>query len=331
MPGAVRPLRLDLLVTRACPMACVYCHMDHGGGAMSRSAWRRAVELLLREEGPLELQLMGGEPLVEYGLVREILAHAAAAAARKRKDLSLGITTNGLLLTAARVRELGRLGARVMLSFDGGEDVQTAQRGAGRGLWPVLERNLAALARSGRPFFVNVVATPGSAGRLSRSVAFLLGKGVRAFQISYALGVFWDEPSLAALERELRRAYRLADAASPPAEVFNRRNDAEPVLLSPQHVVDTDGRLYVGTSVVLERLWPGLHGSFLIGPVSGLKRLPGRSVGPRDQLRRLRAADVDGAARRDMLNNLAVGKRMREFWRREVLVAPGSDHRTGGP
>lgn len=333
MPGVARPFRLDLILTRACPMACVYCHMEHRPGVMSAAVWRAAVDLLLREEGPLELQLMGGEPLVEYALVREVLAYAAAAAARKRKPLGLGVTTNGLLLTAARAAELARLGARVMLSFDGDEEVQTAQRGpraGGERLWPALQRNLAALAGAGEPFFVNLVVTPESAGRLSKGVAFLLGRGVRALQISYALGVFWNEERLKALERELRKAYRLADASLPPAEVFNRRNDAEPVLLSPQHVVDTDGELYVGTSIVLEHLWPALHESFRVGPVVKLKRFPGRAVGPADQLRRLSSAKLDAASRRTMLNNLAVGRRMREFWTGEVLLAPGVDHRNGG-
>jgi hypothetical protein len=217
-----------------------------------------------------------------------------------------------------------------MLSFDGDEGVQTAQRRSrtgGAGFWPVLKRNLAGLAGSGTDFFTNIVVTPESAGRLSKGAAFLLGQGVRAFQISYALGVFWDEARLGVLERELRRTYRLADAASPPAEIFNRRNDAEPVLLSPQHVVDMDGSLYVGTSIVLEHLWPALHESFRIGSVAKLKRFPGRRVGPLDQLRQLRAARIGAEGRRTMLNNLAVGKRMREFWRNETVIAPGTDYR----
>ena len=273
---------------------------------------------------------MGGEPLVEYDLVREILTCAAAAAVRKGKPLSLGVTTNGLLLTAARARELGGLGCRVMLSFDGDEGVQTAQRvsraGGGKS-WEMLRRNLSRLVLSKTPFFVNIVVTPESAGRLSKGAAFLLGQGVRAFQISYALGVFWDEKLLDILEIEMRRTYRLADAARPPAEVFNRRNEAEPVLLSPQHVVDTDGQLYVGTSIVLEHLWPALHASFRGGSISGMKRLPGRRASPRDQLRLLRDAPMSGAARKTMINNLAVGKRIKSFWKNEVIKAPGSNYR----
>jgi len=317
MPRDLKSFHLDLILTRACPMDCVYCHMGHRSGAMDARVWRGTVDLLLQEEGPLELQLMGGEPLLEYGLVREVLGYASARAVEKEKTLRLGVTTNGLLLSPERSRELGGLGCTVMLSFDGDRDVQTAQRGArgaGSKSWNVLRRNLAGLVSSGTPYFVNLVVTPESAGRLSKSVAFLLAQGARAFQISYALGVFWDEAGLKILEREIGRAARLADAARPRAEIFNRRNEAEPVLLSPQHVVDVDGRLYVGTSIVLEHLWPGLHEAFRVGDVAALERLPGRRATPAGQLRALRAARLDAASRRTALNNLAVGRRMKIAW-----------------
>ncbi|MEK7232959.1 MAG: radical SAM protein [Elusimicrobiota bacterium] len=325
MPAEMKSLNLDLILTRSCPVSCVCCHMGRRVGVMSGRVWRRAVDLLLREEGPLELQLMGGEPLLEYDLVREIFAYAAARAVKAEKTLRLGVTTNGLLLTPTRAKELGELGGTVMLSFDGGEDVQSAQRtvrGDGSKSWDILRRNLEGLVSSGTPFSVNLVATPDSAGRLSKSIAFLLERGMRAFQISYALGVSWDEAHLKTLEAEISAVARLADAASPPAEIFNRRNGAEPILLSPQHVVDVDGGLYVGTSIVLEHLWPELHKAFRAGEVSKLKRLPGRGASPEDQLRRLRAAPLDAASRKLVLNNLAVGKRMKQLWLAEKKHSP---------
>lgn len=317
MPSPLKTLNLDLLLTRACPLSCGYCRMEHRPGPTPARVWRKALDLLLREEGPLELHLMGGEPLMEFDLVRRVAAEARAQARRRSRDLRLIVTTNGLLLTPQRSRELARLGAWVMLSLDGDQDVQALQRPLpGRDSWSALRRNLKGLVAAGTPFFVNLVVTPQTAGRLSESTAFLLRQGVRALQVAYALGVPWDEASLRVLERGLALVCRQADAARPRAEVFNRRNGAEPVLLSPQHVVDTDGTLYVGTSIVLEGLWPALHAAFRVGNVARLARLPGRRVGPAEQLRRLRAAALPPAQRRVLLNNLAVGQRLRRFWSR---------------
>ena len=105
MQNQVRPLRLDLILTRIRPMACVYCHMDHLLGVMSPRVWRKAVDLLLREQGPLELQLMGASrssSMISCG--RFDLRDAAR---QKRKALGLGVTTNGLLLTAKRAAGSG--------------------------------------------------------------------------------------------------------------------------------------------------------------------------------------------------------------------------------
>ena len=55
MPREMKSLNLDLLLTRACPMDCVYCGLEHRAGTMSSATWKRAVDLLLREEGALEL------------------------------------------------------------------------------------------------------------------------------------------------------------------------------------------------------------------------------------------------------------------------------------
>ncbi len=321
VPANTRPFSLDLILTRSCPMECGYCHMSQRAGTMPKRVWRKAVDLLLREEGPLELQMMGGEPLVEYDLVREVADYASAQARKKGKSLRLVLTTNGLFLSPKRSAQLAQLGFRVMLSFDGGRSVQTAQRGVrggGAKQWNILRRNLHGLLDGGPPFFVNLVATPKSAGHLAKNVAFLLKEGVRAFQVAYALGVSWDRKSLDIMERQIKIACRRADAAEPQAEVFNRRSGIEPVLLSPQHAVDTDGRLYVGTLIVLEKLWPQLADAFRNKNIRGMTRLPGRRIGPADQLRRLRRAKLETDARKVFLNNLAVGYRMRQIWSRQA-------------
>ncbi|MBI4678655.1 MAG: radical SAM protein [Elusimicrobia bacterium] len=318
MPSDRKPFNLDLVVTRACPMACGYCRMDRRGGAMPKGVWKRGVELLLREEGPLELQFLGGEPLVEYDLLRDISAFAASRALKAGKPLSRLVTTNGLLLTPARSRELAEEGCGVMLSIDGGREVQAAQRPmAGAGSWAVLRRNMAGLLGSGARFFVNLVVTPESAGRLAGGAAFLIKEGVRSLQIAYALGVIWSEESLRTLERQLRVVSLLAEDARPKVDLYNRRNEAEPVLLSPQHLVDSDGTLFVGVAIVLEELWPGLQRAFRVGDVRRIERFPGRRMTQADQLRRLRSAKLDPAGRGIMLNNLAAGYRIRKFWEGE--------------
>ncbi|MFA6316010.1 MAG: radical SAM protein [Elusimicrobiota bacterium] len=316
MPSDAGPFNLDLMLTRSCPLSCGYCRMEHTPGAMTKAVWRRAVELLLQESGPLELQFMGGEPLMEFSLLREISAHAAGRAREAGTSLRQVVTTNGILLTPARSLELAEMGCGVMLSLDGGRASQALQRPMrGTGAWTRLRRNLKGLLASGARSFVNLVATPASAPRLAENAGFLFDEGVRSLQIAYALGVRWEPRDLDVLEEGLAAVCSLARSARPRIDIFNRGGASEPVLLSPQHLVDCDGTLFVGTAIVLEKLWPGLQTAFVAGNIMGMKRLPGRRADRTGQLRRIKTAPLDPAARDLLLNNLAVGQRMKRFWK----------------
>lgn len=313
-----RRLNMLVLLTRACLLECGYCHMDRRQESMSPRTMRRAIDLLLREKDPLELQYFGGEPLLEYALLLSGIEYASRRARRLGRDLRQVVTTNGLLLTPARSRRLVSMGCSFILSLDGGPGVSAAQRPlakrGGEYPWEALRRNLRALERSGADFFVNLVVSPASAGKLASSTAFLLDEGVRRLQFSYALGADWTVADRKTLARQLALACRRAEAILPPVDILNLNSSAEPVLLSRQHVVDVDGRLYLGCSIVLEKRWPRLHEAFRCGQVGRLARLPCLDRAPAGQLDRILAAGLERAALRSVLQDIDMGYAMKRFW-----------------
>lgn len=312
-----RALSLLVLVTRECPLACVSCAMHRGPGAISREDLRRGTDLLLREEGDLELQYFGGEPLLEYALVLEAAREAAALARERGRRLTQVVTTSLVPLTPERARELAGLGVEFLVSLDGDLPVQSRQRPARAGAhpWETILRNLDGLLASGAPYAVNMVARPESARSLPEGVAFLLSRGARRFQFAYALGVEWGCRRVAALETALAAADALCAARG--ADVLNRRGGPEPVLLDGQLVLDADGTLSVGCWTVLEKVFPGLKAAFSRGPVSAAARLPVDGRSPREQLARLLGAARGAAERRIMLDNVDLGRRIAHFWARE--------------
>lgn len=312
-----RALSLIVLVTRDCPLACVSCAMRRGPGAISREDLRRGTDLLLREEGPLELQYFGGEPLLEYALVREAAEEAGALARERGRRLTQVVTTSLVPLTPERARALAGLGVEFLVSLDGDLAVQSRQRPARAGAypWKAILSHLDGLLASGAPYAVNMVVRPESAEELSGGVSFLLARGVRRFQFAYALGVEWGCKRVAALQAALSAADALCAARG--ADVLNRRGGPEPVLLDGQLVLDADGSLSVGCWTVLEKTFPGLEKAFSRGPVSAATRLPADGRSPREQLERLLAAARGPAERRIMLDNVDLGRRMAHFWARE--------------
>lgn len=313
-----RALSLLVLVTRECPFDCVSCAMHRGPGAIARADLQRGVELLLQEEGPLELQYFGGEPLLEYELVRRSVAESAVLAREKGRLLTQIVTTSLLPLTPERARELAALGVGFLVSLDGEPAVQSRQRPsrAGDYPWEVLLRHLAGLQSSGAPFIVNMVVRPESVESLPSGVSFLLGRGVRRFQFAYALGIEWGPERAAALED----SFALVDAlcAEQGADVLNRRGGPEPVLLDGQLVLDVDGTLSAGCWTVLETVFPGLRETFCRGPVREARRLPVLDRSAHHQLRRLLAAARTPDERKVMLDNVALGRRVARFWTRRA-------------
>jgi len=136
-PAAPPPLRsLSLNVAQACNMSCGYCYADAGafGGAtrlMSSATARESVDRLFSECEPgadVVLGFMGGEPLLNRGVVHEITRYAAAAGARAGHPVRFSITTNGTLLTAEDVALFASFPFTVTLSVDGPAEVHRRLR-----------------------------------------------------------------------------------------------------------------------------------------------------------------------------------------------------------
>jgi len=136
---------LCLHVAHDCNMRCRYCFADGGPfggerGLMDRETGRAALDLLFQEAGSrprVEVDFFGGEPLLNFGVVQELVAYGREKAAAGGKRISFTLTTNGLGLTAEIEKYLLAEGLSVILSLDGRREVHDFNRpdAAGRGTY----------------------------------------------------------------------------------------------------------------------------------------------------------------------------------------------------
>ena len=95
---------ITLVLTHQCNLACVYCY-EHHKNACTMSA-QDAIAIVDREltmdDGitMVEFDFFGGEPLLEFDTVREVVEHTVAKT--YNKDYIFFITTNGVLLDEER-------------------------------------------------------------------------------------------------------------------------------------------------------------------------------------------------------------------------------------
>jgi uncharacterized protein len=126
---------ITLNVIQECNLACVYCYGAAGSyghhGRMSSATARQAVDWLIRESRDstkLVVGIFGGEPLLNFGLVREVVKYAQTAAKAAGKHVEFTLTTNGTLLTEEVIDFLVTEAVKVMVSIDGSKVIQDAQR-----------------------------------------------------------------------------------------------------------------------------------------------------------------------------------------------------------
>jgi len=150
-------LRLTVLLTLFCNLACTYCYESQAGPAMTDETESRLTRFVARSvEGGLkilDINWFGGEPLLEWDrLVRLTRGFRETCAASGCLYLA-GIATNGYLLDRAKVGALRELGVRsVVVTLDGPPRVHDGRRVL-RGGGPTFTRILAgveALAESGQ-------------------------------------------------------------------------------------------------------------------------------------------------------------------------------------
>ncbi|RPJ06222.1 MAG: 4Fe-4S cluster-binding domain-containing protein, partial [Deltaproteobacteria bacterium] len=70
-----RPRRYTLCVTLRCNLACTYCYVTKNCATMSLPTARRAIDFVFRHapsDSNIEIGFFGGEPLLEFPLLRDI-------------------------------------------------------------------------------------------------------------------------------------------------------------------------------------------------------------------------------------------------------------------
>lgn len=132
--GAVKALCLH--VAHTCNLSCEYCFASqgkyHGERAlMTFEVGRQAIDYLVSASGArrnLEVDFFGGEPLMNFGVVQEIVAYARSIEQEKHKNFRFTLTTNGMLLDDAVTAFANRECHNVVLSLDGRKEVHDRLR-----------------------------------------------------------------------------------------------------------------------------------------------------------------------------------------------------------
>lgn len=212
MAGIEDVRSLDLVVTANCNLACSYCYQNSKNArTMAWETARAAVELVLRSHrNEIDLLFYGGEPLLEFPLIRRVVA-LVRDTSPAGKEVRYSIITNGTLLDDERCEFLVAHDFDTQLSFDG---VPEAQEVRGKGTFAVLDRKLDALRRSRPRWFskhlsVSITLSSGTLPHLARSFEYFLSKRVRNIGIHplFTHDPGWTVEKIGDLDRQFGRVF----------------------------------------------------------------------------------------------------------------------------
>ena len=162
--GVVKALCLH--VAHVCNLNCSYCFASqgkyHGDRAlMSFEVGKQALDFLIANSGSrrnLEVDFFGGEPLMNFDVVKQLVAYARSREAESKKNFRFTLTTNGMLIDDDVIEFANREMSNVVLSLDGRKEVHDRYRVdyAGHGSWERIVPKFQKLvqARGGKNYYM---------------------------------------------------------------------------------------------------------------------------------------------------------------------------------
>ena len=162
--GVVKALCLH--VAHTCNLNCSYCFASqgkyHGDRAvMSYEVGKQALDFLIEHSKGrrnLEVDFFGGEPLMNFDVVRQLVAYARSREKECGKNFRFTLTTNGVLIDDDVIDFANREMSNVVLSLDGRKEVHDRFRvdHAGNGSWERIVPKFRQLvkARGGKNYYM---------------------------------------------------------------------------------------------------------------------------------------------------------------------------------
>ncbi len=134
---------LCLHVAHTCNLTCAYCFAAQGNfhgerAVMSFEVGKQALDFLIANSGTrhnLEVDFFGGEPLMNWDVVKQLVAYARSVEQQHNKNFRFTLTTNGMLIDDDVIDFANREMSNVVLSLDGRKEIHDRLRvdHAGRG------------------------------------------------------------------------------------------------------------------------------------------------------------------------------------------------------
>lgn len=185
-----------LNVAHDCNLRCTYCFASQGDfngdrDLMPLEVGKKAFDFLVtqsKNRHNLEVDFFGGEPLMNFQVVKNLVAYGRSLEKEYNKRFNFTMTTNAVLLNDENMRWIDDNMNNVVLSLDGRKAVNDHMRKtvSGGGSFDVIIENIKKMAAlreaSGKEYYVRGTYTKNNLD-FGKDVEFLAAQGFRSVSV----------------------------------------------------------------------------------------------------------------------------------------------------
>lgn len=267
--------QLTIVLTHRCNLRCRYCPTLRNHSTISYSTAIIAVDLFLNEQGRKYLiKFSGGEPLIKFALLKNIIIFARNKAGRLSKNIQFQITTNGILLSDTIIDFFNRSkDIELMISLDGDRNTQLHNRIAVNKKLNsfdniALKKNKILLLPR---VTINMVVAPNEAKRFYYSFLYVLKLGFRCFNFLPAYFIYWDKEKIKKLREEFARITKFIIENKKKVDIYLKNLyylNLTPLFCNGL-VVDCNGDIFTN-NLILSRQFVHLRNQLKVGNIRNL-------------------------------------------------------------
>jgi uncharacterized protein len=178
---------------------------------MSEAIARNAIDWLIDASGEsstgLRVAFMGGEPLLHFDLIQEIVPYSVCRAQQRGKKINFSCTTNCTLVTDEIVAFWKKFGMTFHCSIDGIPKVQNTNRPmlSGGASSPMVENNARKIIAFQPKVCARATFTPSSVPFLDESAKYFYKLGFRVMSFQMAVNSDWQSNHLDILRAQYKK------------------------------------------------------------------------------------------------------------------------------
>lgn len=199
-------MKYTLAITQRCDLACDYCYIGKKNAVMPFSTAKKIVDFVLDyapKNEKLDIGFFGGEPLLEFDLIKKITNLIQSHRSFDPDRTTLSVATNGTIFSKEIADFLMKNNMVLCISCDGPPFIQDAFRHFpdGRNSSGIVEKNIKEALRIFPLIPVNAVYSPENLQYLPDVVDYLSSLGVKNIYMNPNISARWTKKEAVMLPR----------------------------------------------------------------------------------------------------------------------------------